>query len=226
MSDTNSFIEEVNEEVRRDRVYGMIRRYGWIAAVLVVGVVGAAAWNEVRKSQIRADAEMSGDVMIAAVEATDNDARVAALKDVQTPSADAQIIADFLLGAHQQAAGDNVAAAETLEAIATSGGTVPEIYRQIASFKAILAAGSEMPAQERRVSLEAMASPGMPLALLAQEQLALLDIEDGQTDAAIARLEALIADANVTAGLRQRATQLMVALGGDPSAVASGGVDQ
>ena len=40
MSDTDSFIDEVNEEVRRDRFYGLLRRYGWIAVVAVVGVVG------------------------------------------------------------------------------------------------------------------------------------------------------------------------------------------
>jgi len=31
MSDTDSFINEVTEEVRRDRLYGMFRRWGWFA---------------------------------------------------------------------------------------------------------------------------------------------------------------------------------------------------
>ena len=36
MSETDSFIDEVNEEVRRDRLYGALRRYGWIAILAVL----------------------------------------------------------------------------------------------------------------------------------------------------------------------------------------------
>ena len=61
-----------------------------------------------------------------------------------------------------------------------------------------------------------MAVPGKPLRLLAEEQLALLDIEAGETEAAISRLQAIQNDAETTAGLRQRASQLIVALGGTP----------
>ena len=57
--------------------------------------------------------------------------------------------------------------------------------------------------------------PGKPLRLLAEEQLALLDVEAGNTDDAIARLQRIIEDSETTAGLRQRASQLIVALGGE-----------
>ena len=39
MSNNDSFIDEVNDEVRRDRLYGMVRRYGWIAVVLIALIV-------------------------------------------------------------------------------------------------------------------------------------------------------------------------------------------
>ena len=45
MSDTDSFIEEVTEEVRRDQLYKYVRKYGWIAIALVVGVVGGIEQN-------------------------------------------------------------------------------------------------------------------------------------------------------------------------------------
>jgi len=54
------------------------------------------------------------------------------------------------------------------------------------------------------------------LSLIAQEQLALMDIAEGNTEAAIDRLEGVIADANVTSDLQQRALQVIVALGGTP----------
>ena len=77
MSETDSFIEEVSEEVRRDRLYGLIRRYGWIAVVGVVAIVGGASWNEYNKAQDRAAAQALGDGIMTALEAEDPAARAA-----------------------------------------------------------------------------------------------------------------------------------------------------
>ena len=46
MSNNESFIDEVTEEVRRDRLFAMFRKYGWIGVVLVLGVVGGAAYTD------------------------------------------------------------------------------------------------------------------------------------------------------------------------------------
>ena len=53
---------------------------------------------------------------------------------------------------------------------------------------------------------------------MAEEQLALLEVETGNRDAALERLQRIVEDAEATAGLRQRAAQVIVALGGEPSA--------
>ncbi|MGR3634376.1 MAG: hypothetical protein ACU0BK_00445 [Shimia sp.] len=225
MSDTDSFIEEVTEEVKRDKLFAMIRRYGWVAVLLVLLIVGGAAYNEVRKSQQQTAAQASGDAILAALQSNDNNA-AASLESLQTDSAQAQVVADLLLGAEQIGAGDTAGAAETFDAIAMSGSDVPAIYRDIAAFKSILARAGDLPMAERRSALEALANPGAPLALLAQEQLALADIEDGDQAGAIARLNGIVEDASVTAGLRRRASQLIVALGGTPADVSGAGFDQ
>jgi hypothetical protein len=51
--------------------------------------------------------------------------------------------------------------------------------------------------------------------LLATEQLAVLDLETGDIAAAIERYNAILNDAEITRGLRQRVTQVMIALGQD-----------
>lgn len=219
MSDTDSFIEEVTEEVRRDRLFGMFRRYGWIAGVAVVVIVGGAAWNEWRKAEAAAQAQATGDAIFTAVEANDDAARIAALDGIDPASPEAQMLIDLLKAAHQLSASEDSAAADTLDGVANSDDEIPAIYREIALFKSVVARGSSMPADERRTLLNAMAAPGAPLSLLAQEQLALVDIEENQNESAIGRLEAIVADAGVTAGLRRRASQLIVALGGELTAV-------
>lgn len=221
MSDTDSFIEEVTEEVRRDRLYGLIKRYGWVAVLVVLLIVGGAAWNEWSKAQARAKAQNAGDAILTALEADAPDARIAALKAVgETDITQGAKAVVALLQASEQGAGEDAeGAVAALETIAADT-SLPAIYRQIASFKAASKPTDALSADDRRARLEALSAPGTALRLLAVEQLALLDIESGDTDAALERLQQVVVDAEVTAGLRQRASQLIVALGAEPATIA------
>ena len=117
-------------------------------------------------------------------------------------------------GARAEAGQIDQAVAE-LNAISANG-DLPLIYRQIASFKALALQTETLPSADRRSGFEALAQPGVALRLLAEEQLALIDLEEGNTDAAIDRFQSILADAEATSDLQQRATQAIVALGGTP----------
>jgi hypothetical protein len=88
------------------------------------------------------------------------------------------------------------------------------IYRHLAEFKLLLIQGDALPAAERMSRFESLAIPGAPFRLLAEEQMALTEMATGKTDAALKRLQEILADGEVTAGLRRRVSQLIVALGG------------
>ncbi|TMM54254.1 hypothetical protein [Sulfitobacter sabulilitoris] len=215
MSDTDSFIDEVNDEVRRDRLFELLRRYGWVAGLVVALIVGGAAFSEYRKAQIRAQAEALGDAMLAAVSSDDAQARAAALADIDAANPTAGAVLAMLTAAEQVEAGAMEAAVATLNTVATDA-EVPAMYRQIATFKALTMQADTLPAAERRQQFEALAQAGSPLRLLSEEQLALIDISAGDRDAAIARLQSILNDAEVSADLQQRALQVIVALGGAP----------
>lgn len=209
VSNNDSFIEEVTEEVRREKLYGYLRRYGWIAVAVVLLLVGGAAWNEYRNAQERNAAQSLGDALIAALNADAPEARAAALADVPAEG-DAAAVTLLLRAATQQEAGDNAAAAETLNALATNP-DAPEMYRDLASFKAATLPTEDTAA--RMAALDTLSRPGQPFRLLALEQKAYLTLEAGDTDAAIAILRQVEEDAAVTRGLRERVQTLMVALG-------------
>ncbi|SIS88364.1 hypothetical protein SAMN05421759_10588 [Roseivivax lentus] len=214
MSNPDSFIDEVTEEVRRDRLYGYLRRYGWIAILAVLLLVGGAAWREYSAAQERAEAQAFGSAVLAALESDEAADRRAALEGIAAPGPGAEAILNMLRAAQNAEAGDTAAAIAAYEAVATNG-EVAEIYRNMASFKALTTGAATMPADERRQGFEALERPGHPMRLLASEQLALIEIETGNRDAALERLQAILADAEATQGLRRRASQLIVALGGE-----------
>ena len=215
MSDTDSFIDEVTEEVRRDRLFALYRRYGWIAVLAIVALVGAVAWSEYRQAQSMRAAQALGDQLIAAEQPNDPALRADALAAVQPDSPGGQAVAAFLTADAQLAAGDVDAAAATLDAVANTV-DLPPVYRQMAAFKSLLAQTETLPLDDRRAGFEAMTEPGAPLRLLAEEQLALIDIEAGAPDAAIERLQAMLQDAEANGEQLQRAVQVIIALGGTP----------
>ncbi len=218
MSDVDSFIDEVTEEVRRDRMYLLLRRWGWVGVVAVVAIVGGAAFNEYRKARDASQAEALGDSILSALAENDSAGRAQGLEAVQTESAGGDAVVNMLLSASQFDAGSVDDAVNSLNAIATQG-DLPEIYRAIASFKALLLQGDTLPSADRRQQFEALAAPGAPLRLLAEEQLALIDVAEGETEAALDRLQALRQDAEAGVDLQQRAGQLIVALGGEPEPI-------
>lgn len=215
MSDTDSFIEEVTEEVRRDRMFAILKRYGWIAVVAIVAIVGGAAYNEYSKATQTAAAEKLGDDIIASLGSDDPAGRASALGEVEPGTPGGAAILDFLTASALVNSDQRDQAVAKLEGIATNG-DLPRIYRDIAAFKALTLQSDSLAAADLRLQFEALAQPGAPLRLLAEEQLALIDVAEGAPEAALERLQSIMLDAETDATLRQRTSQLIIALGGTP----------
>ncbi len=212
MSNTDSFIDEVTEDLRRDKLFAQFRKYGWIGAVVIVAIVGGAAWTEWTRAQDRATAQAFGDAVLSALEETDDTARLDALAAIDVPENGAPLIG-LLTAAEATAADQTDAALAALRALADTPET-PQVYRDLANLRLLLLGGDALSYEDRLARIEALSTPGAPFRQIAREQQALLMIEQGETDAAITLLTDIAEDANSTIGQRQRAAQLVVALGG------------
>jgi hypothetical protein len=210
VSNPDSFIDEVSDELRRDRLFAAFRRYGWIGIVVVLMIVGGAAWNEWRKAQWRSASEAFGDAILSALDQPDAAARRAALGAV--PAAGPRTAVLNLLLATDPAE-DLAATLAALDAVAADA-ALPASYRDLAVLRRVLVAGPDMPAAEQRAALEPLAVAGRPYRPLALELLALIQVGTGDRDGAIAALQALAQDQQASAGQRQRVGQVIVALGG------------
>ena len=209
MSNPENFIDEVSEEVRRDRFFAFLRRYGWILGLAILAAIAFAGWHEWRKAAGRETAQQFGDELTLAMESPGGGETLEAIaaRDGGRRAA----IAAMLAGA----AGPGEAAA--LARVADDAG-LPPAWRDLARLKQVMAAGDSMPAAERRAALDALARPGAPYRPLALEQLALLSLAEGQTEAAVAALQTLQQEPELTSALQRRVVQLLVALGAPPVA--------
>ncbi len=220
MSESDSFISEVTEEVRRERLFRTLRRYGWAIAAAIVLIVGGAAWHEWRKARDRAEAEAAGDALRAALATPDPTARAAALGALGGGPAAA--VARMAEAGARLEGGDRAGAAAVLEVVAADGST-PELFRSLAALQRVMILGPELAPGERLGALDALAAEGAPYRLLALEQRALLRLEAGEAAAALVDLEEIVAAPGAPEGLRGRAQQLIVAAGGSlPGATTSG----
>ena len=209
MSESDSFIEEVTEEVRRDKLFKLFKKYGWLLVLAVVAIVGGTAYNEWDKSQRLTEARLTGDLMRAAVAAEDADALAVLAGDEVSSALITRIEQANILVAKDEPE----AALAVLRSVADDPVALP-IYGDLALLKIVMLEAANMGADDRRDAFNRLTAPGAPYRLLAQEQLAMQYVRDGDTEAAITELRAILVDSGVTPNLRNRAQQLIVALGG------------
>ncbi len=212
MSNPESFIDEVTEEVRRDRLFRVFRKYGWIGIVLVVAIVGGAAWNEWSKSREAARAEAFGDAVVDALDLGTPEERRAALTTVPADGTQAALLNLILASDPDEDKSETLAALEKVIADAS----LPVSYRDLAALRRVLVGGTDLPLADRRAVLQEIGVAGRPYRTLAEEQLAYLLVEEGKADDAIAVLTALVQDQEASGALRARAGQVITALGGVP----------
>jgi hypothetical protein len=219
VSNEDSFINEVNDEVREDQLFQTFRKYGWVAALVVVALVGGAAWSEFSKSRTENQAKALGDAVLDALETEEPVDAVAALETIDA-TGNAAAVTALLRAAELQRADAAADAADVLDSVSLDGDVDP-IYRDLATFKALLLRADTLDASERRAGFQALSQPGNPYRLMSVEQIALLDVEADDLEAALSGFAAILEDAEATTALRRRARGMIVALGADPGELVS-----
>ena len=126
MSESDSFITEVTEEVRRDKLFKTFKKYWWVLALIVASIVGGTIYNEWSKAAKTNEARLTGDVMRAAYDALDA-GTFAELADEGTP---ASVVANFQLATVLAGQGDIPGAIAALGAVANNS-DLSEIYTDL-----------------------------------------------------------------------------------------------
>jgi hypothetical protein len=209
VSESDSFIREVTEEVRQERMRRLWRRFGpYVIGGLVLIVAASAAWTWLQRQEA-VEARATGGAFLSA----ERDDVAAAERLAQGTEGAAAPIARLRLAAAQAATGDAAGAAETYRAVAGTPG-LPPAYADLAALKAVrleARAGDPAAAAERLAPLAEEGAPYRPLAL---ELRAALRLNAGDEAGARDDLEAIMDAPEATAALRGRAGLLLETLGG------------
>lgn len=214
MSDTDSFIEEVSEEVRRDRLFRLFRKYAWLAILLVVLIVAGAAFNEYRKITEQRDAAILGDQLYEALR-SDSTTRLSLLEKIEPKNIDAKALVDLITVNTLIESGNDDDAVKLLQEI-SSNTKYNSLYRELADFKSVLMANSTL--QQKLDDLQSFTQPGSTLRIIAMEEKSLIQIELGNVSQAINTLEALLQEPEINRGQSKRASDLLRTLR-DPKGV-------
>ncbi len=208
MSNTDSFIDEVTEEVRRDRLFGYFRRYGWIPAVIIVALVGGTAYNEWSKAQVAQVAQARGDALLDALELEDEAERAAAFSALAREDEDALVAKLLAAGVETEQAVD------LLRSVADDG-RQPQYIRDLARLKMASTEGL-LTLDEAAAILAELSEPGGVYRNVATELLVAVELQRGDTAAALKLLQAHVQDAEASSEQIQRMGELIEALGAIP----------
>lgn len=208
----DSFIDEVTEDLRRDRLFGLYRRYGWIALALILLLVIGVSWYEYDQARQRADAEAWGDAVLTAESSDDPAALLAVDAD---GSQGREALSALLAASGWVREGGNDAAAEALREVAGAD-SQDSVLHDLAELKLVMLNGSQMDPSERDAILTRLSRSGAPFELLALEQKAVALIEAGRTDDAITLIRQIQQKDGLSEALRRRLSEMMIALGVEP----------
>lgn len=210
MSETDSFIQEVTEEVRQDRMFRLWKKYapyGIAALAAAVAASGGWTWMKHREAQ---QARETG----AAFLATELDSVEKEQELVGKISGPAAVVAKLRLAATKEEAGDAEGAAALYREVAAEKG-IDRAYADLARLEAVRVSAAAADPAQAVAELEPLVAEGAPYRLLALELRAVIRLNAGETDAGHADLTAILSDPGATRGMLDRAMALLLSSGGE-----------
>jgi hypothetical protein len=216
MVDRNdSFLREVNEEIRRDQLKRVWQKYG---VIIVVGIaalfvgIGAFQWNKARQisSEEKSGARFEAASQLAAAKKTDE-----ALKAFEAIANDSpagyRSLARLRVASEHANGGRAAEALAAYEALAGDTGA-DDILRDFAAMQAALLRLDQADWTEMKNRLTPLTEDKRPWRAMARETLGLAAFKTGQTEEATKIFEQILGDPAATSGMSRRAQEMLAVL--------------
>ncbi|MBW9055164.1 tetratricopeptide repeat protein [Rhizobium mesosinicum] len=208
----DSFIREVNEELRSDQMKGAVRRFGRyiiaVAVLIVLGTIGKVAyeyWDNNASSS-------AGDQFLAAMKLADEnktDEALAALDKLEKEGHGAYpVLARMRAATVQSQKGDNAGAIASFQAIAKDK-SVPAAVQDAAKMRAGWLLIENGTYEQVSAAIEEMAVPGNAFRHSAREALGLAAYKAGNMAQARQWFQSIVDDVDSPRGVANRAHMML-----------------
>ena len=205
MSNNDSFIEEVTEEVRRDKLYLFLKRYGWIGLVFILSIIFASIVTEIRSSNRIEKARNFGDALAISLNKSANKNSGSLTKDEKSLLNSNPVVGQLFKAVKAENNGDSGEAIASYREISNQD-SMPLNIKDFAKLKIVILSESTDP-QTENILLD-LISPNNPFYLLALEQKVMKNISDKNWIEADSDLDLILTDPNSSQNLKFRASQL------------------
>ena len=208
----DSFIREVNEELRSEQVRAVWRRFGPVliggAVAVVIGTAGFVGYEYWRESK----AAVSGDQFLAALDLagqSKNDEALSALKKLETEGAGSYpVLAQLRTATLLEQKKDMTGAVSAFDAVAADS-KAPVALRDVAKLRAAYILVDNGSYDDVAKRAEVLSADGNPMRGSAREVLGLAAYKAGRADDARKLFQQNADDAAIPANLRQRANTML-----------------
>ena len=210
--------QEVDEEIRRDKAKVLWRKYGVYVIIVCVGIVlgtaGRVIWQEYKATQ---QSEESGRYIVAK-KLLDKGNAAEALSSFQSLASEANtgygVVAKFQAVIARVKTGDKAGAVVDLDLIAVDNEIDP-IYRGLARLQAVMLLIDDGDSEDLRRRITNLLEKGSTWRYSGLEMRAILKFRDGDIEGSRSEFKALSEDAGAPTSMRNRASQMLAALGGE-----------
>lgn len=219
MSDTDSFVQEVDQSLRQDRVMGFLRRYGvWLLGAAAALLIGIGGWQVWKASQLNASREhateyVAAQTLLRGGDLAGAEAAFAELRE-QGPQV-YRVMARMEHAAILQLQGDLDGALAEFD-LAAEEARDPTM-RETAQLRAAYIAADTQDFAALQARLQPLIESDTGIGYLARELLAFEAWEAGETDLARETLEGLTLAFDAPEAVRRRSQLLLAVVGPAPA---------
>ncbi len=205
--------DEVDEDVRRERMHAAAKRYGPLiggGVAVIIAVVAGVTFYRQYQADARAEAGAAFLAATRAQQETPSAGQSAFAQLAEAGPAGYPLLARLKEAEALTQKGDRQGAIAALNGVEDLD--APQRYKDLARLMALSLRSYEEPPETLLPLVEPLAAAGSPWRVFAQEQAAMLEWKLGRMDAARTRLEAISADAEAPVGIRARADAALSAM--------------
>ncbi|MEZ5756850.1 MAG: tetratricopeptide repeat protein [Emcibacteraceae bacterium] len=205
---SDAFIREVEEDIRHKQISDLWKRYGKLVIGMAVGIVlvvaGRSLYTYVVEGKYNKQAEAYTDAL-----KLSGDNLSSALDPIIASGVDGyEIVASFKKAELALEKDDKAGAVAVLDNFIKNV-EVAEVYKDMANIQAAIIELDTAPTDAIRSRLSLILNGETSFKYLAAEIIALSELNSGDNEAAKTSLQALIANADVPASVKNRAEQYL-----------------